>query len=66
VTDLLTRSSFRGFAIVFCTVAVGVASAVLTLGSGPLYARFGAEGFWVMAGLCVAAVPVAPGPRREE
>ena len=47
------------------TVAVGVASALLTLGSGPLYARFGAEGFWVMAGLCVAAVPVAWGLRRE-
>ena len=47
------------------TVAVGVASALLTLGSGPLYARFGAEGFWVMAGLCVAAVPMAWGLRGE-
>jgi MFS transporter, PPP family, 3-phenylpropionic acid transporter len=47
------------------TVAVGVASALLTLGSGPLYARFGAGGFWVMAGLCVAAVPVAWGLRGE-
>ena len=34
------------------TVAVGVASALLTLGSGPLYAHGGAGGFWVMAGLC--------------
>jgi PPP family 3-phenylpropionic acid transporter len=47
------------------TVAVGVASALLTLGSGPLYARFHAEAFWAMAGLCVAAVPVAWGLRRE-
>jgi PPP family 3-phenylpropionic acid transporter len=41
------------------TVAVGVASALLTLGSGPLYAHWGAGGFWVMAGLCAAAIPVA-------
>ena len=45
------------------TVAVGVATAVLTLASGPLYAAFGAGGFWVMAGLCAAAVPVARGVR---
>lgn len=47
------------------TVAVGVASAVLTLGSGPLYARWGAGGFWVMAALCVLAMPVAWGLRRD-
>jgi PPP family 3-phenylpropionic acid transporter len=47
------------------TVAVGVASAVLTLGSGPLYARWGAGGFWVMAALCALAVPVAWGLRRD-
>lgn len=47
------------------TVAVGLASALLTLGSGPLYAHLGAEGFWVMAALCAAAVPVAWGLRRE-
>jgi MFS transporter, PPP family, 3-phenylpropionic acid transporter len=41
------------------TVAVGMASALLTLGSGPLFAWAGAHGFWVMAGLCAAAIPVA-------
>lgn len=41
------------------TVAVGLASALLTLGSGPLYAQVGAAGFWVMAGLCAVAIPVA-------
>jgi PPP family 3-phenylpropionic acid transporter len=41
------------------TVAVGVATALLTLGSGPLYAAAGAGGFWAMAGLCAVAVPVA-------
>jgi PPP family 3-phenylpropionic acid transporter len=43
------------------TVAVGVASALLTLGSGPLYAHQGAGGFWVMAGLCAVAIPIAWG-----
>jgi MFS transporter, PPP family, 3-phenylpropionic acid transporter len=46
------------------TVAVGVATAVLTLGSGTLYANFGAGGFWVMAALCAASMPVAWGLRR--
>jgi PPP family 3-phenylpropionic acid transporter len=44
---------------IYATVAVGMATALLTLGSGPLYAHEGAAGFWVMAGLCAAAVPVA-------
>jgi PPP family 3-phenylpropionic acid transporter len=41
------------------TVAVGVASALLTLASGPLYEAYGAGGFWVMSGLCAAAIPLA-------
>ncbi|WP_428486270.1 MFS transporter [Rhodopila sp.] len=41
------------------TVAVGVASVLLTIGSGLLYAHFGAAGFWAMSGLCTAAIPVA-------
>jgi PPP family 3-phenylpropionic acid transporter len=47
------------------TVAVGLASALLTLASGPLYARAGAGGFWVMAGLCAAAVPLAWGLKPD-
>jgi PPP family 3-phenylpropionic acid transporter len=46
---------------IYGTVAVGVATALLTLGSGPLYSHVGAGGFWVMAGLCAAAIPVARG-----
>jgi PPP family 3-phenylpropionic acid transporter len=41
------------------TVAVGLASVILTLGSGPLYAHLGASGFWVMAVLCAIAIPIA-------
>ena len=46
------------------TVAVGAATALLTLASGPLYAGFGAGGFWIMAGLCAAAIPLARGLRQ--
>jgi PPP family 3-phenylpropionic acid transporter len=42
---------------IYGTVGIGAASAVLTLASGALYARVGAHGFWVMAGLCALALP---------
>jgi PPP family 3-phenylpropionic acid transporter len=41
------------------TVAVGAATALLILASGPLYAAFGAGGFRVMAALCLLAMPLA-------
>lgn len=44
---------------VYGTVGVGAATALLTLASGTLYARFGATGFWFMAAICVVALPVA-------
>jgi PPP family 3-phenylpropionic acid transporter len=40
------------------TVGIGATSAVLTLVSGALYARLGAQGFWVMAMLCALALPL--------
>jgi MFS transporter, PPP family, 3-phenylpropionic acid transporter len=40
-------------------VGVGVPAMLLTLAAGPLYAHFGAQGFWPMAALCAAALPVA-------
>ena len=40
------------------TVGIG-ASAALTLASGALYGSAGAGAFWVMQGLCAAALPVA-------
>jgi MFS transporter, PPP family, 3-phenylpropionic acid transporter len=39
------------------TVGIGAASAGLTLVAGALYARVGAQGFWVMAALCALALP---------
>lgn len=44
---------------VYASLGTGLVAAALTLASGPLYARFGAGGFWVMALLCAAAVPAA-------
>jgi PPP family 3-phenylpropionic acid transporter len=42
---------------IYGTVGIGAASAVLTLVSGALYSRVGAQGFWVMAVLCALALP---------
>ncbi len=47
----------------YATVAVGAASAAITLAAGPAYARFGPGAFWAMAALCAAALPVAAGLR---
>jgi PPP family 3-phenylpropionic acid transporter len=46
------------------TVGIGAASAGLTLLSGVLYARVGAQGFWAMAALCALAVPLTWPLRR--
>jgi PPP family 3-phenylpropionic acid transporter len=62
---------------IYGTLGIGATSAILTLASGTLYANFGAAGFWAMAALCAAALPltltlrvsaaasVPPSPRRE-
>ena len=43
---------------IYGTVGIGAATAVLTFASGALYARLGAQGFWVMASLCTLALPL--------
>ena len=43
----------------------GLFTAVLTMASGELYARFGAQGFLFMALLCAAALPVSLGLRTQ-
>ena len=43
------------------TLGIGAPTVLLTLASGELYAQFGARGFWVMAALCAAALPLARG-----
>jgi len=43
---------------IYGTVGIGIATALLTLACGPIFERFGAHGFWAMAALCVAAMPL--------
>ncbi len=43
---------------VYGTVGIGGATALATMLSGWLFARFGASGFWGMAVLCCTALPV--------
>jgi len=43
---------------IYATVGIGAAVASLTIISGVLYARVGAQGFWIMAALCALALPL--------
>lgn len=43
----------------------GLASGLLMLAAGPLYAAAGGAGFWAMAGLCLLALPLTLGLRRR-
>jgi MFS transporter, PPP family, 3-phenylpropionic acid transporter len=43
---------------IYGTLGIGAATALLTFVSGALYARLGAQGFWVMAALCAVALPL--------
>ncbi|MBV8397644.1 MAG: MFS transporter [Acetobacteraceae bacterium] len=54
---------------IYGTIGVGAASALVTLASGPIYSRLGYQGFWLMAALCVAALPLTRGlqfPNRAD
>ncbi|HET7670055.1 MAG TPA: MFS transporter [Burkholderiales bacterium] len=44
----------------YATVGIGGASALVMVASGTLYSRFGPEAFWVMAALCLVALPLTP------
>lgn len=46
---------------VYGTGALGIASAVLTVASGYLYAWFGVQAFWGMSALCALALPLVRG-----
>jgi PPP family 3-phenylpropionic acid transporter len=43
---------------IYGTVGIGMATALLILVSGVIYARFDAQGFWVMSALCALAFPL--------
>jgi MFS transporter, PPP family, 3-phenylpropionic acid transporter len=50
---------------IYGTVGIGISTAVLTLVSGWLYARFGPEAFGMMSLLCLAALPLTAALRRR-
>lgn len=55
-----TPAHLRATALtLYGTVGLGLAGIAMTLASGSLYAAFGAQAFWVMAALSLAALPVA-------
>jgi PPP family 3-phenylpropionic acid transporter len=49
----------------YATVAIGAASALVTLLSGPLYGNFGAAAFWPMAAMCGLALSLTLGLQRD-
>ena len=67
---LIARTVPRGLEgtaqAIYGTVGIGAATALLTLVSGALYARLGAQGFWLMAALCTLALPLTWKLRRPE
>jgi hypothetical protein len=54
---------------VYGALALGIASAALTFGSGYFYGWLGMRAFWAMAALCAFAIHlvngIAPSPRQE-
>jgi hypothetical protein len=56
--DIVPRRLAATAQNVYGTVIVGGAVTIMTFISGPLYQHFGAKAFWLMAGLCAAAIPL--------
>src|SRR3954463_14250954 len=52
-------AGLEGSAQALYGTGIGSAAAIVTFGSGALYVRLGAAGFWLMAALCPAALPFA-------
>jgi len=51
---------------IYGTLCIGLATALLTLASGALYARMGGLAFLVMAALCLLALPMCAGLRQSQ
>ena len=50
---------------IYGTLAIGIATALLTVASGWLYERLGPQAFAVMSLLCLAALPISAGLRAH-
>jgi MFS transporter, PPP family, 3-phenylpropionic acid transporter len=64
IADTVPRDLAGTAQAVYGLVGVGGATAVLTVVSGWLFARFGPSGFWVMAVLSILALPIVGSLRR--
>ena len=51
---------------IYGTLCIGLATALLTLASGALYERMGGLAFFVMAALCLLALPMCAGLRQSQ
>jgi PPP family 3-phenylpropionic acid transporter len=58
IADTVPRDLAGTAQALYGILGVGGASALLTVASGSLYARYGAGGFWAMLALCLAALPL--------
>jgi MFS transporter, PPP family, 3-phenylpropionic acid transporter len=66
IHDLVPRRLAARAQAFYGTLAVGATTSVMTFASGELYARFGPGGWWVMAGLCALAIPLARFPSSKQ
>jgi PPP family 3-phenylpropionic acid transporter len=64
LTQTVPRELAATSQAVYGTIGVGIATSVLTLASGELYAHFAAHAFWVMAALSLLALPLTFGLQR--
>jgi MFS transporter, PPP family, 3-phenylpropionic acid transporter len=58
IAETVPRSLAGTAQAFYGTVAIGGTTALLTMVSGWLFSRFGSYGFWAMAALCCAALPI--------
>jgi PPP family 3-phenylpropionic acid transporter len=58
IAETVPRSLAGLAQAIYGTVAIGGATALLTMVAGWLFSRFGPYGFWGMASLCCAALPI--------
>jgi MFS transporter, PPP family, 3-phenylpropionic acid transporter len=58
IAETIPRSLAGTAQALYGTVAIGGTTALLTIVSGWLFSRYGAYGFWGMASLCCAALPI--------
>jgi MFS transporter, PPP family, 3-phenylpropionic acid transporter len=58
IAETVPRSLAGTAQAFYGTVAIGGTTALLTMASGWLFSHFGSYGFWAMAALCCAALPI--------